>query len=442
MTFSKFGRNFSVRLVILVFISSALLAACGRSESKTKEQADANANRQGREEIVAVTQAKAESREVPSFVQTTGSLVADETSDVAPKTAGKVTNTMVNVGDFVQQGTVLAKLDENEARLRVREAEAGVVQSQAAVGQAQARLGLSASGSFQAGAIPEVRAANANYEQTVAELRQAEANEKRYRELVETGDVSIQNYENYRTLRDTARARVNAAKQQLEAAANAARQNNQAIKAAQAGVDAARTQVATAQQAVADTIIRAPFSGFVSNRAVAVGEFVTSSTPIITLLRTNPLKLQMQLSEAEVPGITIGMGVSLEVEAFKDRKFAGTVTAVNPAVDPVSRAATIEASVENSGNLLRSGMFATARIAKQGGKVGIFVPRSAVFNDQTTQSYRVFVIQEGVAKLRVVQLGTEEGDSIQIINGINPDEMVATINLPQLYEGAKVEVVQ
>jgi len=60
MTFSKFGRNFSVRLVILVFISSALLAACGRSESKTKEQADANANRQGREEIVTVMQAKAE----------------------------------------------------------------------------------------------------------------------------------------------------------------------------------------------------------------------------------------------------------------------------------------------------------------------------------------------------------------------------------------------
>jgi multidrug efflux pump subunit AcrA (membrane-fusion protein) len=443
MTFSKFRRNFPVRLVILTFVVAALSAACGgSSESKTKEQADANANRQGSEEVITVTQAKAESRQVPSFVQTTGSLVADETSDVAPKTAGKVTNTMVNIGDFVQQGTVLAKLDENEARLRVREAEAGVVQAQAAVGQAQARLGLSAGGSFQASAIPEVRAANANYEQAVAELRQAEANEKRYRELVETGDVSIQNYENYRTLRDTARARVNNAKQQLEAAANAARQNNQAIKAAQAGVDAARIQVATAQQAVADTIIRAPFSGFVSNRAVAVGEFVTTATPIITLLRTNPLKLQMQVAEAEVPGITYGMGVSLEVEAFKDRKFAGTVTAVNPAIDPTSRAATIEASVENSGNLLRSGMFATARIAKQGGSIGIFVPRTAVFNDQTTQSYRVYVIQEGVAKLRVVQIGTEENDTIQILNGVNADEMVATSNLPQLFEGAKLQVVQ
>ncbi|MCA1625086.1 MAG: efflux RND transporter periplasmic adaptor subunit [Acidobacteria bacterium] len=422
----------------MTLILPAFFAACGRSESKTTEQK--NTGEQTREEVVTVTQTIAVARQVPSYVQTTGSLVAAETSDVAPKTAGKVTNTKVSVGDFVQQGAVLAKLDENEARLQVREAEANVRQAEVGVLQAQARLGLSPNGSFQASQIPEVRAANASYEQAVAELRQAEANERRYRDLVETGDVSIQNYENYRTLRDTARARVNSAKQQLEAAANAARQNNQAIKAAQAAVDAARTRVATAQQAVADTIIRAPFSGFVSSRAVAVGEFVTTATPIITLLRTNPLKLQMQVGEADVPGITIGMGVSLEVEAFKDRKFAGTVTAINPSVDPTSRSAIIEASVDNSGNLLRSGMFATARIAKQGGNTGIFVPRSAVLSDPTTQSYRVFVIQEGVAKLRVVQLGTEENDTIQILNGVNPDEMVATSNLPQLYEGAKVQV--
>ncbi len=440
MIFSKFGQHFCVRLIVLTLILPAFFAACGRSESKTTEQK--NTSQEAREEVVTVTQTIAVARQVPSYVQTTGSLVASETSDVAPKIAGKVTNTMVSVGDFVQQGTVLAKLDENEARLQVREAEANVRQAEVGVTQAQARLGLSPNGSFQASQIPEVRAANASYEQTVAELRQAEANERRYRDLVETGDVSIQNYENYRTLRDTARARVNSAKQQLEAAANAARQNNQAIKAAQAAVDTARTRVATAQQAVADTIIRAPFSGFVSSRAVAVGEFVTTATPIITLLRTNPLKLQMQVGEADVPGIIIGMGVSLEVEAFKDRKFAGTVTAVNPAVDPTSRSAIIEASVENSGNLLRSGMFATARIAKQGGNTGIFVPRSAVMSDPTTQSYRTFVIQEGVAKLRVVQLGTEENDTVQILNGVNANEMVATSNLPQLYEGAKVQIVQ
>ena len=163
-------------------------------------------------------------------------------------------------------------------------------------------------------------------------------------------------YEQYRTNRDTARARVNAAKQALEAAANAARQNNQAIKSAQAAVEAARTQVATAQSAIADMVIRAPFSGYISERSTAVGEFVTSASTIAVILRTNPIKVQMQVAESDVPYISIGRGVSIEVDAYKDRKFGGAVTAVNPAIDPTSRAATVEAQIENGDNALRSGM--------------------------------------------------------------------------------------
>ena len=111
---------------------------------------------------------------------------------------------------------------------------------------------------------------------------------------------------------------------------------------------------------------------------------------------------------------------------------------MNPAVDPNSRSAIIEALVENNDNALRTGMFATAMISRTGGSKAVYVPKSAVFNDQTTQSFRVFVIQDGVAKLKVVQMGTEEGDSQQIITGVNPDEVVATSNLDKLYEGAKV----
>ncbi|HSK74043.1 MAG TPA: efflux RND transporter periplasmic adaptor subunit, partial [Pyrinomonadaceae bacterium] len=256
------------------------------------------------------------------------------------------------------------------------------------------------------------------------------------------GDVPMMTYEQYRTQRDTARARVNAAKQALEASINTARQSNQAIASAQAAVEASRTQVATARAAIADLVIRAPFSGFVSARPVAVGEFVTSSTPVATILRTNPIKAELQIAEADVPFISIGRGVSIEVEAYKDRSFGGTVTAINPAVDPTSRSATVEASIENGNNALRTGMFVTGRIARQGGNVGVFVPRSAVLTDPTTQSYKVFVIEEGIAKLRVAQIGTEEGEFIQILSGVNADELVATSNLEQLYEGAKVQAVQ
>ncbi|CAN5359793.1 efflux RND transporter periplasmic adaptor subunit [soil metagenome] len=422
---------------LLVFLTLAICFGCGKSQAEGERQSGSQENAADTAPI-SVSVDKAISREVPAVIQTTGSLVADETSDIAPKVAGKVVNIYANVGEFIGSGSVIAKIDDKDARLRLAEAQAGVKQAQTAVRQAEVRLGLAANGTFNSSMIPEVRGANANYEQALAELRQAEANEKRYRDLVETGDVAMITYETYRTTRDTARARVNAAKEQLEAAVNNAKLNNQAIKSAQAAVEAAQTQVATANQAVADTIIRAPFSGFISARPTAVGEFVTSSTPVATILRANPIKLQMQVAEADVPYISVGRAVSLEVDAYKDRKFGGVVTAVNPAIDPTSRSVIVEAQIENSNNALRSGMFVTAKIVREGGSTGVFVPKSAVYNDQATQSFRVFVIQENVAKLRVVQLGTEEGEFYQILSGVNADEVVATSNLDQLYEGAKV----
>ena len=253
----------------------------------------------------------------------------------------------------------------------------------------------------------------------------------------ETGDVSMMVYENHRSLRDVQRARVATAKEQLDAAVNISKQSNQAIMSAQADVEAAKAQVATAQKGVTDTVVLAPFSGYISERAVAVGEFVSTATVLATLLRTNPMKAQIQVAEADVPTVKLGSGVSLEVPAYRERRFSGTVSAVNPALDPTSRSAMVEASIENGDNALRPGMFATARITREGGTTGVFIPKSAVYNDQATQSYRAFVIVEGIAKLRVLQLGTEEGDCWQIMSGVAANEVVATSNLEQLYEGAK-----
>jgi multidrug efflux pump subunit AcrA (membrane-fusion protein) len=438
-----FTRRVSAIALVCFALAIAIFgSACGRSEQRANAKENMNVETRAAETTatapVAVTTAVAVAREVPSFIQATGSLIADETSDVASQTSGQVVATPVGVGAFVRQGSVIARLNDKDARLRLRQAQAGVQQAIAGVRQAEARLGLRAGGNFDAVAIPEVRAANANLEQSLAELRLAEANERRYAELVETGDVAVSIYDQYRTQRDTARARVNAARQQLESAINTARQSNQAIQSAEAAVETARAQVAIAQKAVADALIRAPYAGYISNRPIAVGEYVTPSSNIATLLKTNPIKLQLQVQESQAPYITPGMGISLEVDAHRDRKFAGQVTAVNPAIDPSSRAATVEAAIENGDNALRSGMFATARIMRPGGNKAVFVPRAAVLSDQNTQSFRVFVIQGDTAKLRVVQIGGEEGDLIQILSGVNADEIVATSNLGQLYEGAKV----
>jgi hypothetical protein len=87
-------------------------------------------------------------------------------------------------------------------------------------------------------------------------------------------------------------------------------------------------------------------------------------------------------------------------------------------------------------------MFVTARITLSGGNQSIFVPREAVVSDQNTNSYRVFVVQGTTAHLRVVQVGDEESGMVQILSGVQANEEVATSNLQQLYEGAKVQPTQ
>lgn len=426
------------RLKPMICAASVLMTlACGSADSNRGGRGNSNSE-ENLQAAVAITVGKSESRDVAASIQATGSVTADETSDVAPKTAGKIANLSVNTGQFISGGAVIARVDDLDARLQLASAQAAVKKARVTVAQAEARLGLGPGGKFNASTIPEVRAANATYEERLAELKQAEANEKRYRELTESGDVAMVTYETFRTARDTARTRANAARQNMDVAINNARQSNQAIAAAQADVASAQTQVAEAQQAIADTVVTAPFSGFVSSRPIAVGEFVSTASVIATILRTNPIKVQIQVAEADLPYVVLGRGVSVEIDAYRDRKFAGTVTAVNPAVDPVSRSAVVEASIQNGDNALRPGMFATVKINKEGGGKGVFVPKTAVYNDQATQSYRAFVIVEGVAKLRVLQLGPEEGDSVQILNGLNADESIATSNLDQLYEGARV----
>jgi multidrug efflux pump subunit AcrA (membrane-fusion protein) len=448
MTFSSLSYRLRLMpLAVLLLAISLGAAACGKSGNRQGNRNAGGETGAGAAEAadapaVAVTTVRVESREVPSFIQATGSLTANESSDVAPQTSGQVVSTPVNIGAFVRQGAVIARLNDKDARLRLRQSQAAVQQAVAGVRQAEARLGLGPNGRFDASTIPEVRSAAAAYDAALAQQRLAEANARRYAELVETGDVARSVYDQYRTQADTARAQSNNARQQLETAINQARQNNQAIQTAQAQVASAQAQVAISQKAVEDTQVRAPYSGYVSARPIAVGEYVTPASVIATILLTNPLKLELQVPEMQAPSLRLGMPVSLTVDAYRDRQFGGTITAINPAIDPASRSIMVEASIQNPDNALRSGMFVTARITMAGGNQSIFVPREAVVNDQNTNSYRVFVVQGTTAHLRVVQVGDEENGMIQILSGVQANEEVATSNLQQLYEGAKVQPAQ
>jgi RND family efflux transporter MFP subunit len=217
-----------------------------------------------------------------------------------------------------------------------------------------------------------------------------------------------------------------------------ARGGSQGILTAQAQIASARAQTAMARKAVNDTTIRAPFSGYVSERQVAVGEYVTPTSKIATVLRVNPIKLMLQVPEFEAARVRPGQSVSARVTAFADREFTGRVRVLNPALDQNSRTVTVEVGLDNDSNLLRPGMFATARIIQPSSGQGVFVPRAAVLTDQNTNATSVYVVDGDTARLRVVQTADEQEGWVRIVTGVAADEVVATSNLGELYDGAKI----
>jgi membrane fusion protein (multidrug efflux system) len=156
------------------------------------------------------------------------------------------------------------------------------------------------------------------------------------------------------------------------------------------------------------------------------------------------MKLQLQTPEQRSARATIGMTVVAHVSAFPDRDFQGKVSAINPSVDPNSRAFILEAHFKNPKAELRPGMFATARVLLPGLEDAVFVPRSAVIHDRTTDANQVYVIENpvgiNVAHLRVVLTGETDGGSVRILSGLIGKETVATNHQSDLFDGAPVVV--
>lgn len=447
------ARRWKLLPVALVAASALLYFAFGRAaSSKTDVKVNVSATQPKTVRTQVLT---AGAQDVSKYIEATGTFQADESTDVAAEVSGKVARTLVNEGDFVSAGAVIVRLDAEDAALRLRQARdaeaqarAQVAQAEAQLRQSQANIGLDNGGNFSAENIPAVRQARATLASKQSDLKLAETTEKRYTQLLESGDTSREFVEQKRNETAKARAAVNEAQEALRAAENAARQSNQGIEAsranvqsAQAALQSAQTATALAAKTVNDTAIRAPFAGYVSARPVAAGEYVSPQTSVATIVRTNPIKVRLHVPETETANVSVGMGVNANVAAYPERNFAGKVSALNPVLNESARSLQVDVVFENPENLLRPGMFATARVRQPGGERGVFVPRTAVVNETNTNSLGVYVVDNGgTARLRTVQIdeSTRESEQVRILSGVSEGEQVAATNAEQLFDGAKV----
>ena len=341
-------------------------------------------------------------------VEVTGSLAPDERADLGFQVPGRILTLDVDVGDSVAAGQLIASLDLADFDLECARAEAALQ---------VARVRLSLPTNADAASVDAAQAAPVREAKAV--LVEAGLARERVRELAAQGLGS-------QATLDTAMAAVSVAQSRLQAA-------EEQVATWLAELSQRKVEVALAQKRRSDAQLVAPFAGRVEARPAARGSFVQQGARVVTLLRTDPLRLRLRVPERQAHLVAIGQSVSFSV----DGEVAGTashravVRRLGPSIDLVDRTLLVEAEVKNQDGALRSGAFCRATIATGALRTVIAVPKSAIASFAGVD--RVYCVQDGRIKDALVEVGFTVGDSaagadgagaelVEIVRGLAQDQ--------------------
>ncbi|WP_419758732.1 efflux RND transporter periplasmic adaptor subunit [Acidisoma sp.] len=225
-----------------------------------------------------------------------------------------------------------------------------------------------------------------------------------------------------------------------------------AVSAAQVDTDratylAAQAQVQGQLAEMAEKVVKAPFTGTLGIRQVNLGQYLAAGTNIVSLQQLDPLFVDFYLPQQALAQIRTGQAVSASIDAFPDRKFPGTISAINSEVDTATRTVQVRAKIANPSLLLRPGMFATVTIAVGSPATLVTLPQTAITYNPYGDT--VYLLHKGtdhagkpalIAQQTFVQLGDTRGDQVSILKGVSPGDLVVTAGQLKIHNGSTVTV--
>lgn len=397
-------------LLLAVLALLMALAGCSDKSSATPGKTPETAAAKPQPKAVDVATRLAESRRLDRVVLVTGSLFPDETVTINSELIGKVVSVRADFGQSFRKGDVLAEIDPQEYQIQLE-------RSRAALAQALARMGLKAG---QENTPPESTPA---LRQVQAQMEDAKFKYESAAKLVQTGDIS---QDRFNELEKALRAR--------QAAFEAARDE---IRTQWSSADSLKADVKLFEKRLRDATLRAPFDGTVSQKHVSAGQYVRENAPILTVVKTNPLRLRLEVPETAAGIVRIGTTLTFTTDAIPGREFQAVVKQMNPSLDQRSRSLTSEARLLQTDPRLRPGMFAQVKLTLARDLDVVMVPRQALYT--IAGLTKVFVIKDGkAAELRVTP-GDERDGWVELPNsGVRPGDMIAVSAQAALVTGTPV----
>jgi RND family efflux transporter MFP subunit len=379
------------------------LCACRRAEAPQARKDSAP---------VPVKSAKVVVRELQRDVESVGTLFPFEEVTISSEIDGRVVDVSADLGDRVAKDQVLVNVSDEEQRYLL-------AQNEAQLRMAMEKLGLRSEKDRvkDIRETPEVRRAQ-------ADLTEAQQRLKRVRELTAQGIGSRQELDQAENRFKAVQAAYDAT---LHETANLMQE-----------VDRSRAVVELQRKKLRDTSIRAPFAAHVKERQVNVGQYVRANTPVFVLVKTDPVRLRIDVPERMAPWVKVGQSAEVSLEAFAERRFRGKIWRISPTVDQAKRTFVVEALIDNPDGALKPGSYAKAVIRTDRVDSIKLVPVASV--NYVFGANKIFVIKQDTIEAREVKLGDRFGSDVEIAEGVAEGETVATTQVARLDSGVKVTV--
>lgn len=307
--------------------------------------------------------------------------------DVVSKMTGRIDQLNAEIGDWVQKGTLIAKVDEDEVRQQVNRAAAAL----------------------------EVAKASLSQKETDLEILKKEL------------DRTVELHENQLIPRrdlDTAEARYRGAIAQE--------------KLAEAQIDQAQAELRELRVRLDNTRILAPISGLVGKRHLDNGALVNPSMPVVSLVDLSTMVMEINAPEKDLVKIRAGLEANIVLDAYPEQKFKGRVIRLSPILDPATRTGSVEIEVPNPKMMLKAEMFARVELDLGTRHNTLLVPREALVSHD--QQRGVFKLQDDIARFQPVDAGVTQGGDVEVISGLKEGEAVITLGVNLVKNGDKVQL--
>lgn len=419
---NRFGKRGRWLFLILVFLFGGF--AIYRGWALTQKKAVPQRTKRG---DIPVQVSPVLSKPLIYSVSMTGDIIPLMQVDLSPRVSGYLERIHVNLGDSVRQGQTIAQIDRTDYLQKVREMEARVAQAKAYL--AEIETGARTEELRQA--EEAVRGAQSRFENAKLHRERVEALYKRQVISKKEQDVAEMEF-------TVAEAQLASSREHLKLLREGARP--EVKEATQAKLKETEAILAQERIRLQYTQIVAPFSGEINRKYVDAGALVSSSTPIVSVIHTETVKVVAHVLEKDVPLLKTGMKAKIRTESFPGKIFEGKIARISSALEPATRTLQAEIEVPNSERLLKPSMYARIEVVLVEKPRALLIPRYAIV--LTDGSKAIFILKGNQAIQRPVVTGYEQDQYVEILEGASEGDQVIVKGQELIKDRSTVRVIE